>query len=74
MGTDTILTIGLVLAVFSVPAFLSAFSDGRSTRAASLCILLAGVAVVWALSTKPGGYTADEIPRVVIDQFARLIR
>lgn len=74
MGTDTILTIGLVLAVFSVPAFLSAFADGRSTRAASLCILLAGCAIVWALSTHPGGYTANEIPRVVIDQFARLIR
>ncbi|UZD90293.1 hypothetical protein [Cognatishimia activa] len=74
MGSDTILTIGLFLAVFSVPAFLSALSDGRSTRAASLCIILAGIAVVSAVSTKPGGYTADEIPRVVIDQIASLIR
>lgn len=74
MGSDTILTIGLFLAVFSVPAFLSALSDGRSTRAASLCILLAGGAVVWALISKPGGYTAHEIPRVVIDQIANLIK
>lgn len=73
MGTDTILTIGLVLGVFSVPAFLSALSDGRSTRAASLCLLLAGGAVVWALTTKPGGYSANEIPRVVIEQFAKLV-
>ena len=74
MGSDTILTIGLFLAVFSVPAFLSALSDGRSTRAASLSILLACAAVVWALSTKPGGYTANEIPQVVIGQIANLIR
>lgn len=74
MGSDAILTIGLFLAVFSVPAFLSALSDGRSTRAASLSLLLAGAAVVWALSTKPGGYTATEIPAVVIDQIANLIK
>lgn len=74
MGSDSILTIGLFLAVFSVPAFLSALADGRSTRAASLSILLAGIAIVWALSTKPGGYSAAEIPRVVIDQIANLIK
>lgn len=74
MGPDTILTIGLVLATFSVPAFLSAMADGRSTRAASLSILLAGCAVLYALTTKPGGYTGADIPRVVIGTLASLIK
>ncbi|GAA6209401.1 hypothetical protein NBRC116601_26940 [Cognatishimia sp. WU-CL00825] len=74
MNTDVVLTIGLVLVVFSVPAFLSALSDGRSKRAASLCIILAGACVAWALATKPGGYTLQQIPEVVIAQIAYLIR
>ncbi|CUJ07129.1 hypothetical protein TA5114_01791 [Cognatishimia activa] len=74
MGPDAILTIGLVLATFSVPAFLSAMADGRSTRAASLSVLLAGCAVVYALTTKPGGYSGEEIPRVVIGTLASLIK
>lgn len=74
MDTDAILTIGLFLAVFSIPAFLSAMADGRSTRASALCILLAGSAIVFALTQKPGGYTGQDIPRVVIEQIARLIR
>ncbi|MGH1464502.1 MAG: hypothetical protein ACRBBQ_03995 [Cognatishimia sp.] len=74
MNTDVILTIGLVLTVFSVPAYLSALADGRSRRASSLCMILAGASVAWALSTKPGGYTLDEIPEVVIEQIAHLIR
>lgn len=74
MGSDTILTIGLFLAVFSVPAFLSALSDGRSTRAASLSLLLAGGAIVWALTTKPGGYAMAEIPEAVITVIGHLFR
>jgi len=74
MDFDAILTIGIVLATFSVPAFLSAMADGRSTRASALCILLAGSAMVYALTQKPGGYTGQDIPEVVIDQIARLIR
>lgn len=74
MYADTVLTIGLLLAIFSVPAFLSALADSRSLRASSLCILLAGMSIVWALSTKPGGYEFAEIPAVLIDQLAKLIR
>lgn len=73
MNADTVLTIGLFLAVFSVPALLAAMADGRSTRASSLSILLAGSAIVWAFSTKPGGYVASDIPAVVIRQIASLI-
>ncbi len=74
MGTDTVLTIGLILIIFSVPAFLSALSDSRSPRAASLCILLACGAIVWALHTKPGGYSFADIPEVVVEQLAKLVR
>lgn len=73
MDYDLILMIGIVLGVFSVPAFLSAISDSRPPRASLLCLLLAGSAIVFALTQNPGGYTAQDIPRVVIEQFSRLL-
>ncbi|MDC0739178.1 hypothetical protein N6L24_12895 [Cognatishimia sp. SS12] len=74
MHADTFLTIGLFLAIFSVPAYLSALADGRPLRAASLCMILAGGSIVWALSSKPGGYRAQEIPTVVIEQIAKVVK
>jgi len=47
----------LVVGVLAVPSILSAFSEGRAPRAASITVLIAGVLVVVALQTKGGGYT-----------------
>ena len=42
MDTDMALILGLVLAAFSVPSMVSAYSDGRAPRASALTILIAG--------------------------------
>lgn len=66
MDYDTALVIGLIISVFSIPAAVSAFSDGRVPRAAALVIILGGGMVAWAVTGKPGGYTLDQIPDVFV--------
>ena len=71
MEPDLALVIGLVLFVFSVPSMLSAFSESRPPRVSLLVLLAAGGLVIYAMGTKPGGYTAkgmaDAVYRVVAD-------
>ncbi|GHC13105.1 MULTISPECIES: hypothetical protein [Gemmobacter] len=72
MNPDLLLVIGIVLAVLAVPAMVSAFSDGRAPRAASITVLIAGVLIVFAFTKKPGGYEVRDIPNAfyrVIGQF-----
>ena len=64
MDPDTTLIAGRVLAVLSLPAVFSAFADGRTPRIAAIVMIIAGGMVVFALSTKPGGYRMHEIPQV----------
>jgi hypothetical protein len=73
MDADLALVIGLILAVFSVPAILSAFSDGRAPRVAALALIGGGALIVWALWSKPGGYAIEEIPDAFIRVVARVI-
>lgn len=69
MDPDTIFVLGLGLGVLSIPAIVSAVSNGRRPRIATITMMIAGVMVVYAMSQKPGGYTIEEIPRI----FARVI-
>jgi hypothetical protein len=64
MNYDLALVLGIVISGFSIPAIVSAFSDSRAPRAASLMVLLGGGLVAWAVIEKPGGYTMDQIPDV----------
>ncbi|MEP5153697.1 hypothetical protein [Planktotalea sp.] len=66
MSHDLALVLGLVIAGFSIPAIVSAFSDGRTPRAAALTIMIGGGLVAWALTGKPGGYTLEQIPEVFV--------
>ncbi|MCK0150619.1 hypothetical protein MWU54_11325 [Marivita sp. S6314] len=65
MEMDTLFVIGLVLGVLSVPAIVSAISNGQRPRIATITLMIAGGLVVYAMSKKPGGYSFDEIPGIV---------
>lgn len=69
MDPDLSLVIGLVLAVLTVPSLMSAYVEGRVPRAGAVFALIAGGLIVYALSTRPGGYALAEIP----DAFFRVI-
>jgi hypothetical protein len=73
MDTDLMLVVGIVLGVLSVPALISAFSEGRPPRAASIIVLVAGTLVVLALSQRPSGYTFDEVIGAFRNVFARFL-
>lgn len=66
MSHDLALVLGTIIAGFSIPAIVSAFSDNRAPRAAALMILLGGGLIAWAVMEKPGGYTMDQIPEVFL--------
>ncbi|MGB7316810.1 MAG: hypothetical protein WBC85_02485 [Planktotalea sp.] len=66
MSYDLALVLGLVIAGFSIPAIVSAFSDNRTPRAAAITVMLGGGLIVWAVMGKPGGYTLDQIPEIFV--------
>ncbi len=73
MDYDLALTIGLVIGVFSIPAVVSALSDRRAPRVAAIVMIVAGGLVAYAMTQKPGGYTIDQIPNVIVKVVARYV-
>lgn len=73
MDNDLLLVIGLVLGGFSIPSIVSALSDGRAPRVASIVVVLSGVMVVYAINNQPGGYAINDIPQVFVNVVARYI-
>ncbi|MGM0661138.1 MAG: hypothetical protein ACQEUH_08180 [Pseudomonadota bacterium] len=73
MDADLALSIGMVLAVVSLPSLLSAFSEARAPRLAALMIIVASGSMIWAATTKPGGYSLGDLPYVLISVIARYI-
>ncbi|MET4101736.1 hypothetical protein ABIE58_001159 [Roseovarius sp. MBR-78] len=73
MDADLAMAVGTVLGVLSVPSFLSAISDGRAPRVGALTLVIAGGLVIWAVSTKPGGYKLAEVPAVILTVIARYL-
>ncbi|MEX0281181.1 MAG: hypothetical protein AB3N13_08340 [Arenibacterium sp.] len=66
MDPDLFLTAGVFLTILMVPSLFSAMSDGRAPRASALTILIAGAAILFAATEKPGGYQVDQIPGIVL--------
>jgi hypothetical protein len=73
MDYDMALVIGLIVAVFAIPAVVSAMSDRRTPRVAAVAMIAAGGLVAWAVTQKPGGYTIDQVPNVVVKVIARYV-
>ncbi|WP_226782045.1 hypothetical protein [Oceaniglobus trochenteri] len=62
MDPDIAIVLGVIFLALAVPSLLSSFSESRPPRAAMVLIVLAGGAIYWAITKRPGGYTLDEIP------------
>ncbi len=73
MDYDLLLVIGLVVAVFSVPAVVSALSENRTPRVAAIALIAGGALVAYAASEKPGGYSIDKVPNVVVNVIAKYV-
>jgi hypothetical protein len=73
MDHDLALVVGLVVAVFSIPAVISAMSERRTPRVAAIAVIVGGGLVAWAATQKPGGYRIDEVPNIVVQVVARYV-
>lgn len=71
MDPDLALTLGLVIAAFSIPSILSALSDSRAPRASALTVLIGGCLILYAVQTKVGGYTLDQVPDIFVSVVGR---
>lgn len=71
MDADLALSLGLVIAAFSVPSILSAVSDRRAPRASALTVLIGGALILYAMQSRPGGYELSDIPDVFVSVVAR---
>lgn len=69
MTNDLFMVLGIIIAAFSLPSFVGAFSEGRPPRAALLLVIIGGGLIATALVQQPGGYALGEIP----DVFVRVI-
>ena len=65
MDPDTSLVIGLALGVLSIPAIVSALSDSRTPRVATITLMIAGGLMVYAIEQKEGGYEMRDVPKVI---------
>ena len=65
MEPDLSLVLGLVIGVFAIPAIVSAMSDGRAPRVASIAVLISGGLIVYAINAKEGGYRMGDVPKVI---------
>ncbi|MDH3262824.1 MAG: hypothetical protein OEM24_02375 [Paracoccaceae bacterium] len=73
MDADLVMTIGLVFGVLAIPAVVGAITEGRAPRLAALLFLVSAGGIVYALLTKPGGYSLTELPGVVLSVIARFL-
>ena len=72
MITDLMLVTGIILGVMSIPAMLSAFTEGRAPRLAAIVVLIAGILIFLAIDGRASGYSFPELPQVFGRVFSRL--
>jgi len=73
MDTDLALVLGIIIGGFSIPSIISAMSDGRAPRVSMITILLAGGLILFALMSKPSGYSFNQIPDVFFGVIGRFL-
>jgi hypothetical protein len=64
--TDLIMCIGVLVLLLTFPTAVGAFSRGAPPRAAMLSLFAGGVMVVYANSSRPGGYSVEGMPELFL--------
>jgi hypothetical protein len=73
MDPDTLFVLGLFLGIMAIPSIVSAWSDGHVPRVASVVLILGGALMLWAHSQQVGGYTIEQIPRLIVKVVGKFI-
>lgn len=67
--TDLIMVMGVIVLFLAFPSAVGAFSRGAPPRAAMLALFGGGCMIVYANSSRPGGYSVADMP----DLFMRVL-
>ena len=73
MDLDLIFVGGLLLALFSIPAFVSAIADRRWPTLALLLAVVGGVGVAYAIQEDSDRYTVANTDNVVVEVLGRYL-
>jgi hypothetical protein len=73
MDTNLVITLGLLVAVLAVPAFVRQWANGRRPILPLLSLLIGGGAVAMAILNHPGGFGLADLPDAVMEVIARLL-
>ncbi len=73
MDYDLLFVLGCIITAFSIPAIVSAFSDGRTPRYPALIILIGMMMVGYVAQERPGVYTFETLPEVFVSVIGRYI-
>lgn len=73
MDPDLFLTIGVVLAVLTLPSLLAAWTDGRAPRMGAIMLIAAAGLIITAVTQKPGGYSFGNLPHVMMGVVGRYV-
>jgi hypothetical protein len=68
--TDLIMCLGVVAIFLAFPAAVGSFSRGAPPRMALLALFLGGGMIVYANSSRPGGYSVAEMPQLFLKVLA----
>ncbi|WP_375253999.1 hypothetical protein [Yoonia sp.] len=71
MDLDLIFVTGVALVAFAVPSGMSAYVDRRWPRQAIMMLVLAFVAIAYALQENPDTYSIATIDETVVDVLGR---
>lgn len=74
MGNDFLLVLGVAIGLLTIPAMISAFSGGRSPRAAIILFVIGGSLVAWVVTNSPNSYSVETFPALVIKVIGGMIR
>ncbi|PHQ94507.1 MAG: hypothetical protein COB40_12045 [Marinosulfonomonas sp.] len=74
MNNDIILVFGVIIGVLAIPSLISAFSAGRSPRAATVLFMVGGAMVSWVIIQQPNTYSVENFPDVFVKVVAKIIR
>jgi hypothetical protein len=73
MATDYLITIGLVVGLFSIPAMLAAYADNRMPRTAMGAFGLSAAVIAMTIILNPARYSVADLPIVMIRVIADII-
>ncbi|PUB15511.1 hypothetical protein [Yoonia sediminilitoris] len=73
MDFDLLFVIGVTMAAFSIPAFMSAFSDRRGPKMALFMLIAGAGAAYYAMSQNPAAYSVATFDDVFVSVVAKYL-